>query len=379
MSSGPRVRALLRSLLAAAAVLAGAEVAARWLAPEPRLGILARRPLLSLYPGLERPEEVFSSLNHDSLEWSPYLHWVTRADRRGRFFRTNARGCLRQRRPDLDLEVINAGQAGFVSGQELIHFHRAVAELAPDLVLLFDGYNDVEADLSNPVTDWPQNASHLKTRYEDFLRSGRLGADLARFLARSRLLELAGGWLGAGGGGGGGPWTPALDPALTAASYLRNARALSRVASPAPVWVALQPVLATIRKPLAPEEQRVLAGKEQRIRGYASRVRDTYRAIEDGARQAGLPVIPLDDALGSEPVLLFADECHFGDEAADRVAAAISEAWLRQDALPGGAAPGAITGGRGDHGSRGRVHGPLRRAVEPWPGAVRGEGDRLSR
>jgi lysophospholipase L1-like esterase len=35
-------------------------------------------------------------------------------------------------------------------------------------------------------------------------------------------------------------------------------------------------------------------------------------------------VVRLDDALGAEPKLLFADECHFADEGAARVAAALA-------------------------------------------------------
>jgi lysophospholipase L1-like esterase len=377
MSLGPRARTLVRSVLAAGVVFVALELAARLLAPEPAPGILVRRPLLALYAGLERPEEVFSSLDHDSLEWSPYLHWVTKPNRQARFFRTNALGFrgpeiaqpkperrvrvvvlggsvawglgataddrtvagrleahLRQRRPGLDLEVVNAGQVGFVSGQELILYHRVVAALRPDLVLLFDGYNDVEADFSNPVSDWPQNATQLKTRYEDFLRSGRLGADLARALRHSRLLDLGARWIAARREAPAGPWTPAVEPEATARSYVRNVVALSRVAAPVPVWIALQPVLATIRKPLAPDEQRMLAEKEQLVRGYTRRVRAAYQAIQEGATASGLSVIPLDDALGASPVLMFADECHFGDEAADRAAQAIAESFVERGALP---------------------------------------------
>jgi lysophospholipase L1-like esterase len=230
------------------------------------------------------------------------------------------------------VEVINAGQVGFVSGQELILFHRTVAQLGADLVLLFDGYNDVEADFTNPVSDWPQNAAQLKTRYEDFLRSGRLGADLARALRRSRLLDLGASWI-ASRRAAPGPWAPAMTPEATAASYLRNAAALSREAAPTPVWVALQPVLATIRKPLAPEEQRMLFEKERTIQGYGERVRAAYRAMQDGASLAGLTVLPLDEALGTSPILMYADECHFADEAADRTARTIAEGLAERGAL----------------------------------------------
>jgi lysophospholipase L1-like esterase len=238
---------------------------------------------------------------------------------------------LRSRYPGRDVEVINGAQTGFVSGQELIYYHRTVAQLAPDLVLLLDGYNDVEADFANPEPGLPQNAAHLRTRYQDFLSSGRLGQDLARFLRGSRFLDVASRWIG--GGGAKGPWVPVVEPAATAKAYVRNVTALARLAAPTPVHVALQPVPAVIRKPLSPEEARILAEKEQAIQGYAERVRTAYREMEDGVRRAGLPLIRLDDALGTEPRLLFVDECHFGDEAARLIGAAIAEEWIRRGVL----------------------------------------------
>lgn len=238
---------------------------------------------------------------------------------------------LRERHPGRDLEVINAGQLGFVSGQELIYFHRVITPLAPDLVLLFDGYNDVAADFANPVPGWPQNAVDLQTRYEDFLRSGRLGGDIVSLLRESRLLDLL--WRHLPEAGSGGPFVPTVEPSETASSYVRNATALARLAAPAPVWVALQPVLASIRKPLSPEEGRMLAEKEGGVQGYTDRVRAAYGAMEAGAHAAGLPVIDLAPALGDEPRLLFADECHYGDEAASLIAAAIVNEWARWDVV----------------------------------------------
>ena len=375
MAPAQHARTIRRWLLGLVAALVAAEVALRLFVAEPGHGLVVQPPLLALYPGLPRAEEVFTTLDHDALTWSPYLHWTTKPNLRRRFFRTNALGLrgaevetpkpagrlrvvvmggsvawglgstadertvagwlqaeLRQRLPGRDLEVVNAGQPGFVSGQELLLFHRAVAALSPDLVLLFDGYNDVEADLTNPVSDWPQNAAQLRTRYEDFLRSGRLGADLFRLFQESRLLELAQRRLRALPSAR--PWTPTVAPAATAGSYARNAAALARLAAPAPVWVALQPVVATTGKPLAPEEQRLLARREQAVAGYTERVRACYRGMAGAAAAAGLRVIPLESALGREPVLLFADECHFGDEAARRAAQAVAQAWLSAGALP---------------------------------------------
>lgn len=375
MGLGRRTRAIVWSLVAAVLLLIAGEVAVRLLDREPRSGVLAQPPALALYPDLPHPEEVFSSLDHGGLQWSPYLHWTTRPHLHTRFFHTNALGFrgaevevpkpagrfrvvvlggsvawglgstadertvagwlqaeLRARRPGRDVEVVNAGQPGFVSGQELLLFHRSVAALSPDLVVLFDGYNDVEADLTNPATDWPQNAAQLRTRYEDFLRSGRLGTDLGRVLQQSRLVELVQRRLHVGQATG--PWAPVVPVAATAASYVHNAAAIARLAAPAPVWVALQPVLATTDKPLSPEERRMLDRRAHAVMGYADRVRTSYAAMSTAATAASLPVIPLEGSLGKEPALLFADECHFGDEAARRIAAAIAGALVTRGAIP---------------------------------------------
>ena len=97
------------------------------------------------------------------------------------------------------------------------------------------------------------------------------------------------------------------------------------------LWIALQPVPAFTRKPLAPEEARIVDRKAKAILRYKERIETTYRAIESGLRAAGLPVINLELALGAAPRLMFADECHFGDEAAERIAIRIAEEWSRSN------------------------------------------------
>lgn len=346
-----------------------AEVAVRVYRNQTAAGILTDRPLVDLYPGIERPEEIFSLLSPDSLEWSPYEHWITRSNLRSRFYRTNALGfrgpettiekpagryriivlggsvawgygCtaddrtvpgrlharLREQFPGRDIEVINAGQAGFVSGQEMVYFHRLLKRLAPDLVLFFDGYNDVSADFLNPVSGWPQNATLLKARYEASWRERDAGDDLAALARRSSLIDLL--WtrffpeveaMSSGAGG-----TP-ITAAETAHNYVANVKAVASLASPAAVCVALQPALATIHKPLAPQEEQILARKDRQIADYSERVGAAYAAMEAEIEAAGMERIDLNTALGNEPELLFADECHFGDLAADRIARVIAE------------------------------------------------------
>src|SRR2546425_1933166 len=87
-----RKRFLCFSLIATSMVFLCLEVATRLYFRSQEKGILTRWPVLKLYPTVERPEEIFSTVTLDSLQWSPYEHWVTRPNLRSRFFRTDALG-----------------------------------------------------------------------------------------------------------------------------------------------------------------------------------------------------------------------------------------------------------------------------------------------
>jgi lysophospholipase L1-like esterase len=206
-----------------------------------------------------------------------------------------------------------------------VYFHRVLERLAPDLVLFFDGYNDVAADFLNPVSGWPQNAALLRTRYQASWRARGASDEVEALARRSNLVDFL--WLRFL------PEEEAVSRSAedeiaageTARNYVRNVQAVAALASPAAICVALQPALATIRKPLSPEEKQILAREEQQIPGYAQRVRAAYAAMYAEIESAGIPRIELNNALGSDPELLFADECHFGDAAAERIAEVIAE------------------------------------------------------
>jgi hypothetical protein len=73
---------------------------------------------------------------------------------------------------------------------------------------------------------------------------------------------------------------------------------------------------------LSPQEKQILDRENEQIAGYSQRVRVAYAAMAAQLEAAGLEQIA---TLGDEPELLFADECHFGDVAADRIARRIAE------------------------------------------------------
>jgi lysophospholipase L1-like esterase len=231
---------------------------------------------------------------------------------------------LREQHPDRDIEVINAGQPGFTSAQELIYFHRHISRLSPDLVLLFDGYNDIDADLFNAHAGWPENAALLQSRYGQPFDLHRLRRDLAPILHQSRVVDFTLRKIRSAGAAG--TVHPSAIPAtVTAENYINNVKAIARLAAPAPVWVALQPTLATTEKPLAPRELQRIQEREKTIPGFSDRLNAAFRQMARKSQSAGLPTIDLSGALGHAPKLMFADECHFGDEAADRLARRIAE------------------------------------------------------
>jgi lysophospholipase L1-like esterase len=350
-----KVLVVLATLLLCTAAL---EWWARSRAAAARTGILANRPIPSLYPTMENPEEIFSEVTPDLLEWTPYEHFVMKANLQGRFFRTNSLGLrgpettlekpagryriavlggssawgygcssdqttvpgvletlLREVRPGQDIEVLNAGQAGYVSGQELTYFHRLISRFEPDLVILFDGYNDVFSGFTNAAAGWPQNTLRLRSRYEARWPA-RLWSELQEVSALARMLSRM---------------FPADPPGKRPAAqdiaeaYVHNAKAIARLAAPARVLVALQPNIATISKPLAAEEAEMLRLRSEVFGDYQSYVTQAYEQMASLARDAGLEYVDLQGSLGAEPELLFADECHFGDKAARRIATAIEE------------------------------------------------------
>src|SRR5262249_52628560 len=156
-----------------------------------------------------------------------------------------------------------------------------------------------------------------RARYDDSFRGPGLAADLLVLARRSALVNLAARRFGR-------PPTAVVSAAVpaqrAAESYVPNLGALARLAAPAPVVIALQPALAATAKLLTAGEQQALEEKERMVPNYRARVRAAYRAMESAARAAGLTVVDLDAALGTEARPRFLDECHFGDDTADRIA-----------------------------------------------------------
>lgn len=74
---------------------------------------------------------------------------------------------LNGRYPDKNIRVVNFGRPSYISMQELILLQRNVLALSPDLIIIYDGFNDIWVPYSalEPV-GFPFLYSNLKSRVE---------------------------------------------------------------------------------------------------------------------------------------------------------------------------------------------------------------------
>ncbi len=79
------------------------------------------------------------------------------------------RGLLRKRRPGRDIEVINAGIQSSVSRQTVAQLLFTVVEYDPDLVILYDGFNDLMLPLNyESRPNFPYNFQTLEAAWEEY-------------------------------------------------------------------------------------------------------------------------------------------------------------------------------------------------------------------
>ena len=79
------------------------------------------------------------------------------------------RALLRERRPGLDIEVINAGIQSSVSRQAVAQLLFTVVEYDPDLVIFYDGFNDLMLPLNyESRANFPHNFQALEAGWEEY-------------------------------------------------------------------------------------------------------------------------------------------------------------------------------------------------------------------
>ena len=247
-------------------------------------------------------------------------------------------GLLREARGGRPVEVVNAGDSGYESTQEVIDFWLRLADLAPDAVVSVTGFNDVFAGLTNDVAGFPQNFPDFKIRLESRgLRRAAWGvADvaLASHLVRAGAVTVRRAFVARERTTAEGYSIRYAAPDDVARVFEHNMALLAAMvrARGGRFVCVLQPALGVGHKPLAPSERSELAIAERDFRGYAAYVRAVYARLTAALGRLhdehDVTTVDLVDAFGaSAPVFL--DEVHVTDAANRVLAARIAAAMLR--------------------------------------------------
>jgi len=219
---------------------------------------------------------------------------------------------LRQR--GIDAEVTNLGESGYVSSQGLISLLRLLqAGQRPDLVVFYDGVNDVFAALQSGQAGIPQNENE---RRKDFRVTNGLDNYLAGFPAiLEGVQRLAMRWSGS---------TPLTAPEVLATrviyAYLVNVRAIRALGqsfgfTPVFFW---QPSIFSRAQP-DPDERRI-------IDASLAYHRDLQRAADAEIRQRGpekAGVVSLSGLFDQQDDPVYLDFCHLSEAGNRQVAAAL--------------------------------------------------------
>ncbi len=239
------------------------------------------------------------------------------------------------------VEVTNFGQGGYVSTQEvLILFEELRRGNRPDIVIFYDGLNDIFSSIMNRHAGWPQNEIN---RVQEFcLLNDRRSADLYR-AALSRFVEHRSLYrrvrylrskLGLDPPPDATPWVPEGErenlAAATVESYLSNVRfveAMGREWGFVPIFF-WQPTAYSKRNrtPFEEEEIRRLNYAEETQRFFA-RVSTLFSEHEQARRNSR--VVNFADVLGDSPAGVYIDYGHMTESGYGLVASAMAPHVLR--------------------------------------------------
>jgi hypothetical protein len=215
-------------------------------------------------------------------------------------------------------EVVNAANPGWSTTQERILVENRLAELEPDLVISLSGNNDVH---------WGQRRANVLwyRSYEDDMFRDVLDAALA-LRGAPELPENA------------PPEAEIVAPEVVAARLVRNVELAAHALAlrGARYVFALQPTLATTRKPLTPRERGMLAAAKGKLEGHRDYFERCYARIDEELRalreRLGEPArgafvyVDLAGAFDDVADEIFVDSYHFGDRGNERVARALATA-----------------------------------------------------
>jgi lysophospholipase L1-like esterase len=228
---------------------------------------------------------------------------------------------------DVAFEVINAGVPGYTSTQELFLVETQILDWNPDLVLIYDGRNDMfEASMPDYLPYWNQRNEEVMSFLsgnEDVLRAHLFSWDL---LSR-RVFQIE--------------QHPERDyntPRGERHAYTMHQEALEVYASnletvtivlqgygvqPA---MAFQPILTTTHKPLSETEQAILDSLDgQFLAAQRELVPGAIARMGEVAERYDVPWIDLSDVYDESSETMFLDDVHQNDAGNTLIAQALFE------------------------------------------------------
>ncbi|HZU84116.1 MAG TPA: SGNH/GDSL hydrolase family protein [Polyangiaceae bacterium] len=323
------------------------------------------RAFLDRYPDPDHswvPEYLNEVLAEDAVDWRPYVYW-RRRPYEGKYFGVDSNGLRRtwnappqatgkvQRifafggstmwgthvRPEYTLpsclsrqltgrgyhvEVTNFGEGGYVSTQELITLMLELRKgNVPDVVVFYDGVNDVAASYQNAVAGWTENESNRVAEFNVDRQRSRAERLLAVFPALRRFATGLGHHLR-------GPYaleagTAAAVEADTARVYRENVRLVSALADEYGFDTLFywQPIIHK-KDHLAPNE----AAAEATQAASKDFVLGAYAAVgADAALKSRRDFHDISDMFRTTEEPVYADFCHLSEHGNELVARRIGE------------------------------------------------------
>jgi lysophospholipase L1-like esterase len=217
----------------------------------------------------------------------------------------------------MKFEVINAGLAAGISMQEFVVISTELLDLKPDMVIIFDGFNDVVGSVINdrrPNYPWrfetlekALTVSPTKLFVHKRLRNFRLTRRILDALEEKRKKDL---------------WKSYRSNYPAVEAYLANVRRMCEILKGCSVepFVVLQPSLY-FKKTISDDERGVL---DREPPGLESITKPMFQKARAGLRQISQDrnarFLDLSSAFDEHPETIFFDSVHFGDRGQDIVA-----------------------------------------------------------
>lgn len=237
----------------------------------------------------------------------------------------------------INYEVINAGDSGYVSTQEFILLFDRIMELDPDLVITFDGFNDIYAGFTNHLAGFPQNFTEFKEKLENHNGLYFFWYGLRKILSHSILLEDLKTKLRTAffirnlSLDNEGIPTAYANISDVAGIYGRNLKYMYMLlnATGVKVLFTIQPALTVGSKHLTEEEKAILTKMNKEVIAYSKYVNKGYKLFVEELKQIqdeyGARTLDLTGIFDSIKDTIYIDDIHFSEYGSEIIAQRIFE------------------------------------------------------